>query len=128
MAMYSVQGHKGRRSQPATAHKGSPTTGSQLSRQALGPKRRSHCKARCSAALAAEPDVDRYREALADSVEESDRVLVMLNTLMDISEAESGAMPLRREALDVRECAERAVELYRDVADAMQRLHREFFS
>jgi len=62
--------------------------------------------------------VDRYREALADSVEESDRVLVMLNTLMDISEAESGAMPLRREALDVRECAERAVELYRDVADA----------
>ena len=69
-------------------------------------------------ALAAEPDVDRYREALADSVEESDRVLVMLNTLMDISEAESGAMPLRREALDLLECAERAVELYRDVADA----------
>ncbi|MEO8260855.1 MAG: histidine kinase dimerization/phospho-acceptor domain-containing protein, partial [Acidobacteriota bacterium] len=43
-------------------------------------------------ALAAPPDLDRYREALADCVEESDRVLVMLNTLMDISEAESGAM------------------------------------
>jgi signal transduction histidine kinase len=41
-------------------------------------------------ALASAPDVDRYREALADCVEESDRVLVMLNTLMDISEAESG--------------------------------------
>ena len=40
---------------------------------------------------------ERYREALADCVEESDRVLVMLNTLMDISEAESGAMQLRRE-------------------------------
>ena len=48
-------------------------------------------------ALAAPPDLDRYREALADCVEETDRVLVMLNTLMDISEAESGAMPLRRE-------------------------------
>src|SRR5207249_12058573 len=43
-------------------------------------------------ALAAPADVDRYREALADCVEETDRVLVMLNTLMDISEAESGAM------------------------------------
>src|SRR4051812_24871164 len=49
------------------------------------------------ALASAAPDADRYREALADCVEESDRVLVMLNTLMDISEAESGAMPLRRE-------------------------------
>ena len=48
-------------------------------------------------ALAGPPDVERYREALADCVEETDRVLVMLETLMDISEAESGAMPLQRE-------------------------------
>ena len=45
-------------------------------------------------ALAGQPDPERDREALADCVEETDRVLVMLNTLMDISEAESGAMPL----------------------------------
>lgn len=69
-------------------------------------------------ALAAPPDVDRYREALADCVEESDRVLVMLQTLMDISEAESGAMPLQRATLDLSEVAARAVELYRDVAEA----------
>lgn len=69
-------------------------------------------------ALAGESDVDRYREALADCVEETDRVLLMLNTLMDISEAESGAMPLRRERLDLRGVAERAIELYRDVAEA----------
>src|SRR6185503_17652416 len=56
-------------------------------------------------ALAAPPDLDRYREALADCVEESDRVLVMLNTLMDISEAESGALPLRREAVRLRDVA-----------------------
>lgn len=69
-------------------------------------------------ALAGEADTERYREALADAVEESDRVLVMLNTLMDISEAESGAMPLRRERFDLREAAHRAIDLYRDVADA----------
>jgi signal transduction histidine kinase len=69
-------------------------------------------------ALASPPDLDRYREALADSVEEADRVLVMLNTLMDISEAESGTMPLTREVLPLGEIARRAVELYRDVADA----------
>jgi signal transduction histidine kinase len=69
-------------------------------------------------ALAGEPDLDRYRDALADCVEESDRVLVMLTTLMDISEAESGTMQLRREPVRLRDVVHRAVELYRDVADA----------
>ncbi len=69
-------------------------------------------------ALAAEPDSERYREALAECVEESDRVLVMLNTLMDISEAESGAMQLHRTPVALDEVVARAVELYRDVADA----------
>jgi signal transduction histidine kinase len=69
-------------------------------------------------ALAGPPDVDRYREALADCVEETDRVLVMLDTLMDISEAESGTMQLRREPVRLSEVAARAVDLYRDVAEA----------
>jgi signal transduction histidine kinase len=69
-------------------------------------------------ALAGEPDLDRYREALADCVEESDRVLVMLNTLMDISEAESGTMQLRREDVRLADIASRAVDLYKEVAEA----------
>jgi signal transduction histidine kinase len=69
-------------------------------------------------ALAGAPDPDRYREALADCVEESDRVLVMLNTLMDISEAESGAMQLQREPVTLADVVARAVDLYRDVAEA----------
>ncbi len=69
-------------------------------------------------ALAGEPDVDRYREALAECVEEADRVLVMLNTLMDISEAESGAMQLQREPVALADVVVRAVDLYRDVAEA----------
>jgi len=69
-------------------------------------------------ALVATPDPDRYRDALADCLEESDRVLVMLNTLMDISEAESGAMRLRRDAVELGDVVARAITLYRDVADA----------
>jgi signal transduction histidine kinase len=62
--------------------------------------------------------VEYYRELLADCVEESDRVLVMLNTLMDISEAESGTMQLRREPVALGDVVARAIDLYRDVADA----------
>jgi signal transduction histidine kinase len=69
-------------------------------------------------ALAGPVDADRYREALVDCVEASDRVLVMLNTLMDISEAESGVMPLDLEPVALAEVVDRAVDLYRDVAEA----------
>ena len=72
-------------------------------------------------ALAAPPGdlgVERYRDALADCVEESDRVLVMLNTLMDISEAESGTMQLHRERVTLAGVVGRAMDLYRDVAEA----------
>ena len=42
-------------------------------------------------------DPAALREALVDCLEESDRIVAMLNTLMDISEAETGTMRLRRE-------------------------------
>ena len=71
-------------------------------------------------ALGGPEDADRYREALADCVEETDRVLVMLNTLMDISEAESGTMLLQREPVDLAAIVERAADLYKEVADARQ--------
>lgn len=75
-------------------------------------------------ALASPPEgecadqVEYYRERLADCVEESDRVLVMLNTLMDISEAESGTMQLRREPIALGDIVSRAIDLYRDVGEA----------
>jgi signal transduction histidine kinase len=69
-------------------------------------------------ALAGPPDLERYREALVGSIEEADRVLVMLTTLMDISEAESGTMQLRRERLPLVQIVDRAIDLYRDVAEA----------
>ena len=68
-------------------------------------------------ALASAPNLDRYREALADCVEESERVLNMLNTLMDITEAEAGMMKLKREPVDLCQIVQEAVELYEYVAE-----------
>lgn len=67
-------------------------------------------------ALQAPEDAVAAREALADNVEESERVLTMLTALMDISEAETGAMPLRREAVGLDELLAEVVDLYADVA------------
>ena len=61
---------------------------------------------------------DQQREALADCLEEADRILWMVNTLMDISEAEAGVLALRREAVPLRALLGDVVELYEDVADA----------
>ncbi|HET7535458.1 MAG TPA: HAMP domain-containing sensor histidine kinase [Candidatus Didemnitutus sp.] len=56
--------------------------------------------------------------ALADCIDESDRVLHLLEALLDIAAAEAGALKLNREPLDVRSLTERAVDLYREVAEA----------
>jgi signal transduction histidine kinase len=71
-------------------------------------------------AAGADASAKAAREALADCLEESDRILSMLNTLMDISEAETGALQLRREPVALRQLLAEAVELYEDVADAKQ--------
>jgi signal transduction histidine kinase len=57
------------------------------------------------------------REALADCLDESDRVIEMLNTLMDISEAETGTMALHRQPIDLNEVIDQSVALYEDLAD-----------
>jgi signal transduction histidine kinase len=62
-------------------------------------------------------DPARYREALADCLEESERVSEMLNTLMDISEAETGVMRLALESVDAAGVLQDVAELYGDVAE-----------
>jgi signal transduction histidine kinase len=57
------------------------------------------------------------REALADCVEEADLVLTMLTTLMDITEAESGVMPLRREHVSIEALLTGVVDLYQLIAE-----------
>jgi len=67
--------------------------------------------------LRSEQTQDASREALADCVEEADRILTMLNTLMDISEAETGAMKLQMENINISELIKDTVELYAHVAE-----------
>ena len=68
-------------------------------------------------ALQSGADPAAGREALADCVEESERVLKMLNTLMDITEAESGMMKLQLERTDLCQLVREVSELYEYVAD-----------
>ena len=58
-------------------------------------------RATAEVALAPGADPAAGREALADCIEESERLLNMLNTLLDITEAEAGMMKLRREPVDL---------------------------
>jgi signal transduction histidine kinase len=67
-------------------------------------------------ALTADADLATCREALADCVEEADRVRTLLNTLMDISEAETGTMTLDLDVVHLSALLEDAVDLYREVA------------
>lgn len=57
------------------------------------------------------------QEALADCVEESEKVLSILNTLLDVTEAEAGMMRLRREPTDLGQLVRDVVELYGQVAE-----------
>jgi signal transduction histidine kinase len=68
-------------------------------------------------ALQSGSDPGAAREALADCVEESERVLNMLNTLMDITEAEAGMMRLQRVSADLCQLAREVIELYEYVAE-----------
>lgn len=60
---------------------------------------------------------DSRGEALVDSIEESERVLATLRTLMDISEAEHGAMALHRETLELAPLVRVVADVYECIAE-----------
>ena len=62
-------------------------------------------------------DPAETRAALAGCVEETDRLLHLLERLLDVSAAEAGALKLNREIVDLRAITTRAVDLYREVAE-----------
>jgi signal transduction histidine kinase len=74
---------------------------------------------RASAELALRQNTDpaAAREALADCVEESERVLSMLATLMDIAEAEAGTMRLERRPFDLCQLIREVADMYQYVAE-----------
>jgi heavy metal sensor kinase len=60
---------------------------------------------------------DALREALADSMEESERVLTMLKTLMDITEAETGTMRLEITRVNLPELVNSVFGIYEILAE-----------
>jgi len=68
-------------------------------------------------ALQKSDDQTGRQEALADCIEESDRVLDLLRSIMDVAEAEAGSMKLNREQTDFANLTRQMVELYEYVAE-----------
>ena len=62
-------------------------------------------------------DPARAPEGLAHALEEADRLGATLTALMDISEAETGTMALRREPVRVASVVDEAIALFADEAD-----------
>ncbi|HET7219550.1 MAG TPA: HAMP domain-containing sensor histidine kinase [Vicinamibacterales bacterium] len=65
-------------------------------------------------------DPAAQREALVTCLEESDRILSMLDTLMDISEAETGTMRLHPTDIGMHGLVQEIVGVYEDVAEEKQ--------
>jgi signal transduction histidine kinase len=65
-------------------------------------------------------DPAAQREALADCAEESERVLEMLRSLMDVTEAEAGMMKLDRKPTDLARLIGDTIELYALIAEEKQ--------
>jgi signal transduction histidine kinase len=74
-------------------------------------------RAGAEAALQTPDNLATAREALADCIEETDRIQRLLETLLDVSAAESGAMKLAREEIDAGGLLQGVAELYALVAE-----------
>ena len=68
-------------------------------------------------AIQSDKGIADCKEALADCLEECERIITMLNIMMDVAEAEAGTLTLFKERTNVAVLIEEAVELYRCVAE-----------
>jgi heavy metal sensor kinase len=68
-------------------------------------------------ALTSAGSPDEYAAMAADTIEECDRLLGMINTMLDITEVESGTGKLRMEGIDLSMLVREACELFRPVAE-----------
>jgi signal transduction histidine kinase len=59
---------------------------------------------------------EEIREALADAVEEAERLNVLLRTIMDISEVQAGTLRLETETFELHPMIAGLIDLYEDVA------------
>ena len=67
--------------------------------------------------LVSEKTVDDYKDMAASTVEECDSLIDMINTMLDITEAEAGVNGTHEEEFDIVAKINQACELFRPVAD-----------
>jgi signal transduction histidine kinase len=77
----------------------------------------SRLRAKAEMALQSNGPVPDLREALSDCLEESELILRMLNTLMDISEAETGTIHLRKTRVGLASLIEQVQSIYDYLAE-----------
>jgi signal transduction histidine kinase len=68
-------------------------------------------------ALQSSRTAEEYRDALVECVEEADRVRSLLDALMDLAEAETGAMRLQRDVIALPVLVQDAIDLYSELAE-----------
>ena len=61
--------------------------------------------------------LDEYKESATDTLEECDRLLQMINTTLDVAEAEVGAADFTQEDINISELVKDAFELFEPVAE-----------
>ena len=64
-----------------------------------------------------EGSIDEYKSMAASTIEECDRLIDMINTMLEITEIESGISEPQIEELDVVKVIRNACELFRPIAD-----------
>ncbi len=77
----------------------------------------SRLRARLEVTLIEKPDLQRYGDALRDTIAEADRLLGTFNALLSIAEAEAGSPREEWDVVDLAEIARNVAELYEPVAD-----------
>ncbi len=71
----------------------------------------------CETTLRSEASVEEYRDMAATVIEEADRLVNMINIMLDIAEMDSGAVSIARTPVDLNELIADVAELYEPVAD-----------
>ena len=74
-------------------------------------------RATAESALSGRAEVGVYVDALGDALEESDQILRMLDSMMDISEAEAGVISMRQEEIHLDRLITQVIDVYSLVAE-----------
>lgn len=71
----------------------------------------------CETALRSNNDIELYRDTMANCLEESDRIIKMLTTLMDISEAETGVIKLHKNQVNLLRLLTPLIDMFQFMAE-----------